>query len=181
MTAKHIAFSIGDETFDLAHLDAFTFGCPTDFRAADIRIGVRYSNHCYTVGCGEDEEPGERLILDHHNNQRSFCDERYALSHELPGLIAALPTAKVWQSHEERNYLHFSTKVGPAEYRIFFHLRKASAGADHDLALFVESAYPLAAASPTSRGRGQIRFAVLARKILLGEKIRFDQGRNLRK
>lgn len=181
MTAHHVPFSIGKTSFDLAHLDATTFGCPTDFRTADIVIGVRYSNHCYTEGCAEDVEPSERLILDHHGKQRSFSNERYELSHELPALIAALPAAKVWQSYVERNYLHFSTKVGPAEYRIFFHLRRAAAGADHDLALFVESAYPLEEADPKSRGRGQIRFPVLARKVLLGEAVRFDYGRNLRK
>jgi hypothetical protein len=133
------------------------------------------------VGCAADEEPGERLILDHHGNRRAFCDDRYALSHNLPALLAALPTAKVWQSAQERNYLHFSTTLGPAEYRVFFHLRRAAAGAGHDLALFVESAYALEAADPATRGKGQIRFPILARKTYLGEAVRFDHGRNLRR
>jgi hypothetical protein len=181
MPVRHLPFTLGDETFDLTHLDAKTFGCPTDFREAELTIGIRYSNHCYTVGCADDVEPGDRLILDHHGNRRLFCDERYALSHNLPDFLAALPTARVWQSFQERNYLHFSTTLGPAEYRVFFQLRRATTGSDHDLTLFVESAYALDAVAPASRGRGKIRFPILARKTYLGEPVRFDQGRNLRR
>ena len=181
MSVQHLPFTLGDQTFDLAHLNATALACRTDFRDADLTIGVRYSNHCYTVGCANDEEPGERLLLDHHGNRRAFNDDRYSLSHHLPALLAALPSAKVWQSAQERNYLHFSTTLGPAEYRVFFHLRRAPAGADHDLALFVESAYALEVADPATRGRGQIRFPILARKTYLGEAVRFDYGRNLRR
>ncbi|RVT38383.1 hypothetical protein [Sphingobium algorifonticola] len=181
MSVLHLPFTLGDQTFDLAHLSASTFGCPTDFRPGDLTIGIRYSNHCYTTGCAEDHDPGERLILDHHGNRRAFDDHRYTLSLTLPALLGALPTARVWQSFRERNYMHFSTALGPAEYRVFFQLRRASPGAGHDLALFVESAYAIDPADPATRGRGQIRFPILARKTFLGEPVRFDHGRNLRR
>ena len=181
MSARHKPFILGDTTYDLSHLDCFVFDCPTDFRDAPLTVGVRFSNHCYSCKCDDDAYAGEDLLIDHNGNRRRFDLPRYDLTVHLDGLVRGLPQAKIFQTYEERNYLHFSTQLDVAEYRIFFHLRRASAGADHDLTLFVESAYPLDGVDLVSRGRGRIRFPVLARKNYLGEAIRFDSGRNLRK
>lgn len=178
MAAKHSALTINGTTFDLSHLDGFTFACPTDFRPAPLTIGVRFSNHCYTVKCDDDAYTGPKLLLDQHRARRLFDAVRHALSLHLPAMVQGLPAAKVWQTYEERNYMHFSTTIGAAEYRMFFHLRRAPSGSGRDLDLFVESAYPLDAASPSTRGRGQVRFKVLAAKVYKGEAVRFDQGRN---
>lgn len=178
MAARHSAIIIDGTTFGVAHLDGFEFVCPTDLRPIPLIIGVRFSNHCFSVKCVDETYAGPELLIDQHGTRRLFDAVRHAFSTNLPAMVKGLPTAKVWQTYEERNYMHFSTTFGAAEYRMFFHLRRASASSGRDLDLFVESAYPLNAASPSTRGRGQVRFKVLAAKVYKGEAVRFDFGRN---
>ena len=111
-----------------------------------------------------------------HKTPRAFDQRRYDLSKNLPQLIRALPTAKVHQTPERRNYVYFSvlTELDGEEYLVFFSLKKAHKGQNHDLELFVESAYPSEMdAVPSRRRPNAIRFAILALKVYKGEPVRF--------
>ena len=111
-----------------------------------------------------------------HKTPRAFDQRRYDLSKNLPGIIRALPTIKVHQTPEQRNYLYFCalTELEDEEYLVFFSMKRAHKGQDHHLELFVESAYPARTGAPPTRKRpNAIRFAILALKVYKGEPVRF--------
>lgn len=92
----------------------------------------------------------------------------------LPAILAALPSAKVEQTHEGRNYVRFVT-VDPDQprYGVFFTLKR-NREEGHHLSLFVESAYCDPDPNPTA---GQVRFKVLAAKVFQNQPISFKGRR----
>lgn len=92
-------------------------------------------------------------------------------------MVATLPTAKVHQTPERRNYLYATALIEPPEleYRMFFTVRRAPVEARHHLDLFVESAYAVEIGDPKARLKrpNTVRFQVLALKTYRNEPLRF--------
>jgi hypothetical protein len=168
-------FVINGAAIDLGHLEPLLVACPTPGQLTDLWINVRFSMHCFTEGFDPLRHDPSLKVMD-HKKPRAFDPRRYNLSKNLPALIRALPTAKVHQTPEQRNYLYFCVlaELAGEEYLVFFSMKKAHKGQDHHLELFVESAYPARAGATPSRKRpNAIRFAILALKVYKGEPVRF--------
>lgn len=169
------AFVLGEVHYDLSHLAPIVLECPRlpPIDGAPIRIEVAFSHHCYTVTTSEDPAAAQIYHVIERGDVRLFNAARWELSRSLlPGMIAALPNAKVEHTWEQRNYRYAVTAalLDGSEYQMFFSLRK-SGNNDTPLRLFVESAYPVPAMS-RPRGPGVIRFAVLATHALQGKRIK---------
>lgn len=141
-------------------------------------IDVTFSHHAYTVSAASNPAAARALQVSERGDVRFFDLARWQQSRDhLPGMIAALPRARVEFTHEQRNYRYAlrGRLEGDLEYALFFSLRRADAPG-HDLRMVIESAYTVPAGS---RGRppGEIRFGVLALKVLRGEVIRHPPRR----
>jgi hypothetical protein len=174
---------VGSVHYDLGHLAPLVLPCPRPastpaVNEAPLRIEVAFSHHCYTVSTADDPAAAKTYHVAERGDVRLFNAARWELSRtHLPGMVLALPTARVEHTWELRNYRYALSTSLPdgSEYQMFFSLRR-SGNPDSDLRLFVESAYPIPPASRPS-GPGIIRFAVLAMKVLHGERIRHPPRR----
>ena len=164
---------IGGLTVDLAHLEPFALACAVDGRDNALVINVRFSNHCFTEAFVDGVHSAETIVMD-HKTKRAFSQVRYACSRSLPAALARLPSGKVHQTAEQRNYVYATTiESDHGElYEIYFTLKKAG-GELGDLNLFVESAYPVDVATARPKRPRAIRFKVLALKIFRNEAVRF--------
>lgn len=171
----HQPLCFGGDIFDCEHLRPKIISCEHKDtpEARDLRIVVKYSNHCYSEEF-VDGMHDEQLVLWDHQRKRAFCRERYTHSLFLPGLMDELPSKRVYQTAQARNYGHFVClpQIEGREYQIYFSMRRQATN-DSDLMLYVESAYA-SDKEPSLRKRpNNIRFAVLALKTLRGQPIRF--------
>jgi len=164
---------INGTQINLDHLEPLSLDCPTPDQQHPLRINVRFSMHCFTQGGDLDQIAPALLIMD-HKRPRAFDQLRYDLSKKLPDIIKSLPTMKVYQTPEQRNYLYFSAlaELAGMEYQVFFSLKKAGRKHGHHLELFVESAYSAETVNRKRRPHS-IRFAILAMKVYKGERVRF--------
>jgi hypothetical protein len=165
--------TIDGSAIDLSHLEPLTLATTVDRRDKALQINVRFSVHCFTEAFVDGMHADALAVMD-HKHKRAFSNVRYAHSIRLPALVAELPTAKVHQTPEKRNYV-YSARVetdGGTIYEMYFSLKKAS---DQilDLELFVESAYPVETASPRLKRPHAIRFKVLALKVFENKPVRF--------
>lgn len=139
-----------------------------------------YGDHCFSEGYDPARHPRALLLpwtSPTSRDKRAFSHERHALSYNLPGMVRALPTARVNFTSEERNYV-YSVLLPPAEgdeggapYPMFFQLKRASgtaAARGFHLELHVVSAYRPDSAIAVRREN--IRFLVLATKVHRGQK-----------
>jgi hypothetical protein len=160
--------------YSIAHLSEMALTCPCEPLERDLAIRVIFKNHCYT----EDYDPGkhaphEIVITEAKNRYRVFCPIRYALSHKLPEILADLPSRKVHQTAQVRNYVFVvPLEVEGQSYEVYFMLQRAAADDKADLRLTVESAYPNGGTNIRKRPR-TIRFMVLAHKVLTNQPVRF--------
>lgn len=166
----------------LAHLEPHGLDCTTTEAGLPnpLRLNVVYSDHCFSEGYNPARHVGTLLLpwtSPASRDKRAFSYERHGLSHNLPGMVRALPTARVNFTSEERNYV-YSVVLPPAEgdadgvsYPMFFQVRRASGTAAElgfHLEMHVVSAYR--PDRPIAVRRENIRFLVLATKIHRGEK-----------
>ena len=138
-------------------------------------IGVIFRNHCYTEKFDPSRHTRDDILLyDAPNRPRVFSSSRYELSTRLPEIVSQLGGAKVYQTRQRRNYVYVTRLALPdLIYEVYFTLQRAENVPTMDLRLTVESAYPVAEASALPRRPHQIRFAVLAYKILRRQPVRF--------
>jgi len=119
----------------------------SDMARKELKVHVRFTNHCFTKGYEAFGHPeGEPIIPDHSGNERTFCPIRYRLSLSLPEIISGLvnPQKKVFQTAAKRNWAYSITIDDPAgPYHLFFEIRRASRDERYlqDLNVVVESAY----------------------------------------
>ena len=160
--------------FDLSHLAPTRLLCPrigADGPALVIDVG--FSHHTYTVSTREAAAMAAAQLVTERGDPRLFDVVRWQQSRDhLPRMVASLPTARVEFTPEKRNY-RYALKgrlENGQEYALFFSLKR-SVAAEHDLHMTVESAYSV---PPGDRGRppGEMRFGVLALKVLRGEVIK---------
>ncbi len=138
---------IGDEFFDLAHLEPFTMDVDSLAAKRKLRVRVIFSNHCFTTSCEPESTPAGYPVFETSSGPRTFCPIRYGLSFSLPDLIRHLcdPKAKVWETAARRNWCR-SIKIDDPEgpYHVFFEIRREVAEdrrKHQELRLTVESAY----------------------------------------
>jgi len=157
----------------VAHLAPITIACPCESIGRDLVIAVDFLGHCYTKAFDpEVHAKDEILFYDGGSRPRVFCPDRYQLSFALPDLLRALPGKKVFQTTVSRNYLYAVTLAAQNTiYEIYFMLKRDDG--EPDLRLIVESAYPVAAPSGVRKRPSQIRFNVLAYKVLRNEPVKF--------
>jgi hypothetical protein len=149
--------------------------CPCEFMDRELLIDVSFANHCYTEKFVEGVHKIEQIILtEAKDRHRIFCPIRYELSHQLPALLSALPSSKVHQTSQQRNYVYVvPLEVEGKPYEIYFMLQRAAPGAPADLRLTVESAYVDDDGSNFRRRPNKIRFVILAQKILANQPVKF--------
>jgi hypothetical protein len=117
--------------------------------AEEVKLNVSYASHCVSYGpkkgaaidfeiCGWDH-----LIIDHRGVCRAFHPARYALSHQLPQIIATVGARKCLFT----NHKNWLTVEGPqldypvgSMYEVYFTLKRIE-GKKRTLNLLVESAY----------------------------------------
>lgn len=179
--------TIEDTHYDLTHLVSTTFDLALEetsgYPAVTIQIIVEYTSHCVSFGVQPNEPPldfsvlgFDRLLYDHRRIKRAFCFDRYALSKLLPSLVHQLKDQKCLFTGQS-NWVVVNnvnpSGTQPVSYLIFFQLRRT---ADKKLLrLVIESAYEgnlQQALSTPKKRRSNIRFRVMAAKVLRGEPIR---------
>jgi hypothetical protein len=169
--------SIGGQIFDFRHLDPFTMSFNSQMASKDLRVNVRFSNHCFTHSpLDHAVYPPEIILTDHSNRERIFCQTRYQLSHMLGAVVRGLnnPQCKVHQTASKRNFnysLQIDNPKGP--YHLFFEVSKTTGQASsmQDLNLFVESAYPEMPIGEPPALLGRIGFQLLCSKVFLKQPI----------
>lgn len=170
--------SINGDEVCFAHLEPFSFSCPAlaGKKPDPLVINVKFSNHVFTEKFETGKHDDALKVMD-HKAPRAFSQERYALSHNLPEMLRALPEIKVFQTATRRNYMTFRKIVEveneEADYELFFMMKKKKQKGSH-LELFVESAYPVLKAEQKKQNRqNKVRFLVLADKVFRGAKLSF--------
>lgn len=166
---------IGEETFDLSHLEPFTFSFESQSAKKQLRIHVTFSNHCFTEGVAPDTIiDGESILKDDRGCGRILCRTRYRLSTQLPGIIQSLnhPQTKVRQTKQERNWVHSITIDDPAgPYHVFFEMQRVQPQYRQwrDLNMRIESAYHEERGGPLLLGR--VGFYALCSNVYLGKPV----------
>lgn len=165
------------EVHSIAHLAGDEIKCPCQAIKRDLVVRVSYKNHCYTEAWDAERHSREEILLyDAPDRPRAFCPIRHKLSFELPKLIEALPKARVYQTPEARNFVYVVTlRVLNRPYEIYFQLQRSQPEDKADLRLTIESAYPAEDdGEPVVKKRPrEIRFLVLAQKVLMKQEIKF--------
>jgi hypothetical protein len=155
------------------HLEPFQVGMASQARPDGILIDVRFSNHCFSETFDAGRHVAPVVDIWDGPRRRVFSPVRYDQSIALPDLVRALPTAHVFQT-PETNFV----RIAGGDYRMFFRVKKAATGENHDLKLFIESAYsPEAGQALATAHMSKVRFAVLVDKTLRGEKLKFHHKR----
>ena len=162
-------------TISVAHLAPRPITCPCTGLNRDLNIKVIFANHCYTEKFDESIHSKEEILLyDAPDRPRVFCPIRHKLSLQLPDIVAGLPTKKVHQTAQQRNYVYFaSIEVTNQIYEVYFMLQRAQSDDEADLRLTVESAYADDGAPALLKRPNAIRFHVLAQKVLTNQRIKF--------
>lgn len=166
---------IRGETFDLAHLDPFSFEFFSKKAKKNLRVHVTFANHCFTKKLITEEYIDGDPVFDAGSTRpRMFCEIRYRLSLDLHSVIDSLNDArvKVWETAAQRNWAHSITIDDPSgPYHIFFEVRRASRDRRNyqDINLVVESAYHEDPENGPPILNGSMNFQLLCGKVYLGE------------
>ena len=68
---------ISEVNYDFSHLDPFIMMVKSDMAKKELKVHVRFTNHCFTRGYEAFSHPeGEPIIPDHSGNERTFCPIR---------------------------------------------------------------------------------------------------------
>lgn len=175
-SSYHPPLTVAGQTYDFPHLEPFQMAVVSERAGRQVRIHVRFTNHCFSESIDAAAHPTNTFTFpDAGGRPRVFSADRYTLSRQLPAALQMLnhPKARVRQTTQRRNFLHsvaVESPVGP--YHIFFELRRAQADERHlqDLNLIVESAYSQGERAPPAT-LGPISFVLLVGKVYKGEPI----------
>ncbi len=109
-----------------------------------------------------------------HKQPRAYDAKRHELSYQLPAVIDALPSASVYLTPTDRNYVYIANVALPdgEQYPMYFTLRRAPREHRAQLLMVVESAYPVRDRRQVLAGTTKISFAVLCAKVYRGEPVR---------
>jgi hypothetical protein len=169
----HHPITIEDNVYSFGYLNPFEHIFYSEKAKKQIRVIIKFSNHCFTKAC-ENSNENTQIIKDSGNRDRVFCPIRYQASTQLPTIIQQLleANAKVWQTQQERNWVHtvtIQTPQGP--YHVFFEVKRATKHDRADLRISVESAYPEDPQRGPPGVRGNMRIETLCTNTFLGRPI----------
>lgn len=155
---------IAGTVYDLTHLSFKVHCWEIELKNKQkklVHVDVKYSCHCFTRKPKQDEEFDESWVIMDHTQRRLFDTMRYALSLELPEIIATLPGQKVFQTgHHNLVRVAAVNNAGAAsDYFIFFELSRSG----KRMKLFVESAYTADLLIDKPKYEKPIRFLVALR------------------
>lgn len=165
---------IKEVSYNFQHLNPFTMVVKSEKVKKDLKIRVRFSNHCFSREYDKNEDLKEHIINPTENYPRIFCHTRYRLSFDLQELIKSLnsPKIKVNQTKSKRNWV-YSIKIENPEgpYHLFFEISRSpkSKRSYQDLEMVVESAYHETIKPPQIIGN--MHFFILCSKTYLKEKV----------
>lgn len=157
--------TIRGTTYNLDHLDPFTFEVVTD--AKPRVVSVLFGCHCFTETLAAHHTPDLRYL--HAGEPRAFDNDRYTLSHQLPELIRTLGSRSVYLS-QQANY--FVLRQNPltgfdGPYLVFFNILRARQKGI-DVVMNVESAYM----KPNMADRASpVKFTTLIEKTAAGQAV----------
>ncbi len=140
----------------------------------DLRIRVRFSNHCFSRDYIDGEDSSEEIINQGERKLRVFCHTRYRLSFSLQDLVTSLNSSKIKvnQTKAKRNWV-YSIKIDDPEgpYHLFFEISRTPKGKRQyqDLEMVIESAYHETKEPP--KIIGNMKFLLLCSKTYLNEKV----------
>jgi hypothetical protein len=177
---------IGSAVYDLSHLQdvkyAFTIEAASKYPELSFETLVQYSSHCISWGPKHGQnidfsiEGEDRRIIDDKGIHRCFCENRYALSHELPNIFSTLTDRHcLFTGRENWLTIDISDSFGNRqEYEIYFNITRQSGRL---LRIYVESAYVRTADQVRQKPlhlkrRDRVRGKVLLAKKVRGEPIR---------
>lgn len=175
---------------DLSHLQdttyRFSIEASAKFPQIDFNVLVQFSSHCISWGPKRDEiidfdlHGHERRVIDDKGVHRCFCDARYELSSNLPGVFETLIDRQcLFTGHENWLTVEVLKSNGETEeYEVFFRITRQGSKM---LRIYVESAYvrepEKAINKPVHlKRRDKVRAKVLLAKKLRGEPIRRPAG-----
>lgn len=164
------SLTIDGQAIDLAHLEPLSLAFEVErLEGRTIAIDVKFSNHCYTEVFAPDRHDPAYIVMD-RGQRRVFDPRRHELSRHLPEIVRFLPGRSVHITRPGRNYVYVAQiEMAGSDYAMFFHLKRN--GGRHDLAMMVESAYPLTDRQAVLRGTVKVSFAVLCAKTFRGEQV----------
>lgn len=163
------------ERYSLAHLHPskrqLLLEAYKEFPATEVLLHVSFGLHTFTRAC-ESHDHDARCYQDNRET-RTFDLQRYARSHELPGIIGTLETRRCEFSRDRNgiiSYVTVETSTGD-RYAVFFDLRLLRKIGPNAVHLTVKSAYVLEPGKPAP-GRGRIKLNTLIGHALRGTKPR---------
>jgi hypothetical protein len=134
-----------------------------------VEVRVGFSCHTFTRACGDADLPEQRYSA--AREARTFCPDRYALSHLLPDIVRGLGGRKCFYAKRQNYFtVELPAQLPPGhEYRIFFHVRAVDEAGT--VLLFVQSAYAVPRDSgPHGRREKKVGFNVLVNLALQGRR-----------
>lgn len=140
------AATIGGVAYDLGHLHPHlwevTIPGKDDKPDLVLKVNVTYGLHCFA----RDVLPGEQVSQDRwysdSREKRVFCDLRWELSKQLPGIVATLTERRCMHTgREEFVTLEVVHQGRTFDYAVFFTVTKAKKAEGAHLNLFVNSAH----------------------------------------
>ena len=107
---------------------------------------------------------------------RIFCPNRYEDSHLLKDIITRLPTARVYQTWEKRNYVFLAVETPQRDdrYHLFFSIKKVGSKRNKHIEMWIESAYRQENSryAPPHRPN-PVRFKVLIQNVFMERSLNF--------
>lgn len=137
---------IGPVTYDLSHLHPhfWDFTIPGKDGKPDLVLKVRvtYGLHCFTRAQLPGEQVNPTEWYSDSREKRVFCSLRWALSKQLPGIIASLAERRcIHTGREEFVTLEVVHQGRTFDYAVFFTVTKATKADGAHLNLYVNSAH----------------------------------------
>ena len=142
---KWTAFTYQGQTYDLSHLHDLEFDLVQPAAKGkperSYSIKVEFSLHCFA----KEKKAGDDPALAYSDNRetRTFCFDRYGLSHHLPAIMSSLDQ-RVCRHTGHGNFLTIdlvNQRGDTVEYEVYFQPSKTRSGGKTRIKLYVQSAY----------------------------------------
>ncbi|PHS25981.1 MAG: hypothetical protein COA84_06940 [Robiginitomaculum sp.] len=161
-------------TYEMDHLDPFTFPCIVD--DAVYIVSIEFSNHCFTESRQPQHTPDFRYLhKSKAGDERAFSIERHTDSLELPSFFRILGTSTVYFTHHD-NFFFMRNAQGD-QYLVFFRAFKATQKGV-DVKIIVSSAYR----KPNmTKWASPVQFSTLIKSKARGRQLRAGQQMRIKR
>lgn len=160
------------QCFPLHHVHPFRYDIEMEAQngrpAVTVTVNVGFGMHCFTRGCEPQDQAWE-----HYSDERetrTFCHDRYGLSHRLPDIARTLVSRQCFFARDD-NFVTIDISTNgqggqPEQYGVFFNVKLWKKQGPNNVLLVIQSAYKLSSGK-SSMSNDKIRF-----KVLLGHALR---------